>query len=204
MPPLLYGPGWGHSMSLEGVDLHVDYAKEIEPHLGRRLVRNCCVWTPLTQLPMQQSRRSRPACALLSCWRSQLLSAAAARGNSCSPAAWRRYAGHRRLWRRIRGGVARAAGGRQEAAAAGRPRAGRAVARGAVRRTDRGDPAVLPLQEQPPGERFMVQLRPGWCMHVQHLPQGAKLLLYSRVGSMHLLCLIALRLSHIHVLPRTI
>lgn len=38
MPPLPYSLGWGHSMSAEGVDLHVDYATEIEPHLGRRLV----------------------------------------------------------------------------------------------------------------------------------------------------------------------
>ena len=38
MPPLPYSPGWGHSMSAEGVDLRVDYATEIEPHLGRRLV----------------------------------------------------------------------------------------------------------------------------------------------------------------------
>jgi hypothetical protein len=38
MPPLPHGPGWGHSMSAEGVDLHVDYATEIAPHLGRRLV----------------------------------------------------------------------------------------------------------------------------------------------------------------------
>lgn len=40
MPPLPYSPGWGHSMSAEGVDLHVDYTTEIEPHLGRRLVRS--------------------------------------------------------------------------------------------------------------------------------------------------------------------
>lgn len=38
MPPLPHGPGRGHSMPAEGVDLRVDYATEIEPHLGRRLV----------------------------------------------------------------------------------------------------------------------------------------------------------------------
>lgn len=40
MPPLPYSSlGWGHGLTAEGVDLHVDYATEIEPFLGRRLVR---------------------------------------------------------------------------------------------------------------------------------------------------------------------